>query len=181
MVIVVVLLGALSIFLGTENGSKMVTTFLRIKPPIPQPSLTYSLAKNTPKAATVFAGSVNVAFISFNLTVNDEEDFNVKSIEIKRFGIGSVSDFGKIKLFDGATQIGSAVSLNSGGIAKFEILSYKIPAGTIKVFTIMVDINSKAESGHQNGFNVSAISAYPEHSNKFTVSGNAVGNIISIK
>ncbi|MCG2711367.1 MAG: GPI anchored serine-threonine rich family protein, partial [Candidatus Omnitrophica bacterium] len=164
---------------GTEQGfSDESDNYFSI---VAQPSLIYSLAPDTPLSATVYQGATNVSFLSFQLMVNKVEDFYLKSIEVKRIGIGSVNDFsGPIKLFYGSTQVSSA-SLNSEGTATFAFSPYiVIPKSTSKAFMVKADISSVAERGHQDGFKVSAVSAYSAISTNYSISGDAVGNIMSI-
>jgi hypothetical protein len=122
-------------------------------------ALTVSLASDTPVAQNVPISAQNIPFTKIKIQTNSNPVL-ISAITVKRAGLGSASDFGKIGLFEGDVQIGTYKTLSSST----DSLTFtfgtplNIPAYTTKYYTIKANF-SGTPAGHVNKLGITAISA----------------------
>ncbi len=106
--------------------------------PTPAPTgtgVTVSLASDTPPANSVAMGAADIVFAKVNFVGG--ENTTITAITATRSGLANDTDISEVKLWDGATQLGSTQALNSTTHkAGFTGLSWVVPAGLTKVLTI---------------------------------------------
>ncbi|MEK7159290.1 MAG: hypothetical protein AAB766_02195, partial [Patescibacteria group bacterium] len=119
-------------------------------------NLTVSLNANTPKGQYVSKNAQNVNFAKFDITATGG-DVTVSQIVLSRKGLGYDADVGSIRLYDGATKIGTDQSLNTNTHkVTFKNLSWKV-SGT-KTLTVKADVAS-APGGTNDYFEIAEITA----------------------
>ncbi len=119
-------------------------------------NLTVSLNANTPKGQYVSKNAQNVNFAKFDITATGG-DVTVSQIVLSRKGLGYDADVGSIRLYDGATKIGTDQSLNTNTHkVTFKNLSWKV-SGT-KTLTVKADV-ATAPSGTNDYFEIAEITA----------------------
>ena len=112
--------------------------------------LTVALASNTPVAANVPLGAVQVPFTSFNVTAANDGAVVVRSVTVTRGGLGASANFDGVYLYDGMTRLTTARTVNStSNQATFTGLNYTVPAGQTRTLTVKADM---ATSNVNNNF-----------------------------
>lgn len=105
--------------------------------------LTVALASNTPVAANVPLGAVQVPFTSFNVTAANDGAVLVRSVTVTRGGLGASANFDGVYLYDGMTRLTTARTVNStSNQATFTGLNYTVPAGMTKTLTVKADMDT---------------------------------------
>jgi hypothetical protein len=104
---------------------------------------TIELAVDTPEAAQVALNAQDVIFTKIKF-VGGEEGVTITKIIVTRGGVSQDSDLASLKLYDGATQLGSTQALNTlTHQATFSSLNWEIPAGETKYLTMKASIAAK--------------------------------------
>ncbi len=140
---------------------------------------TVALAADTPASAIVAKGANNVEFTKINFSAGSSA-YTVNSIAVTRGGIANDTDISAVKLYDGATQIGSSQAVNTTTHkATFTGLNWVIPANTTKTLTIKANISSSAGT---NSVTLGIASASDIDSTATALSGTfpITGNAMSI-
>lgn len=115
-------------------------------PPTGQ-SVNVTLSSMTPVASTVpanaTAAAANVAITKVDLTAGSS-DVTITTLKVTRTGLSQDAAISAVKLFDGATQVGTSQSLNSLHQATFSNISIVIPARTTKTITLAATMAASA-------------------------------------
>lgn len=107
--------------------------------------VTVSLAANTPAAGYIAKGAYNAEFSNLTFKNTSSASVRVDKIVIKRDGLGTDTDITAIRLYDGATQIGSDQALNTNThLATFGNLNWDIAAGATKTLSVKADTYASA-------------------------------------
>jgi len=144
-----------------------------------------SLASDSPAASGVAKNAANVVFAKVNV-VGGSDNNTITSITVTRSGLASDADIRDVKLWDGATQLGSTQGLNTTTHkAVFTGLSWVVPAGTTKVLTISASIESAPTVGDAPIFGIGAAAdivgassvsgTFPINGGAMTIAGISVG------
>lgn len=157
-----------------------------------EPALSVTLAQDTPTSQLILANSNNIVLTKINFRASAEESIDIYSLTVQRSG-GKDVDFGKITLWDGTTQLGSASYLveygQNGSSATFNFppeYRWKVPKGTIKILTVKADILAAATPNTAGaisgdavklGIDVAKIKATGESSGKTIIPEPATGTI----
>jgi len=122
--------------------------------PTPAPgSFSVVLASDNPAAANIPYGATGISFLKFTLTGIE----TLNEVVIARTGLGLASDFSAVYLYDGATRLTSARSVDIG-TNKAIFININLAVGTGKTLTVKADIaNSSALITRQDAFNVVSI------------------------
>ncbi|MDD4606716.1 MAG: hypothetical protein PHS07_00030 [Patescibacteria group bacterium] len=109
--------------------------------------LTVSLAADTPAQQTIptngTAAAANVAMTKVAFTAGTN-DVTITGLKVTRSGLSNDAAIDVIKLFDGATQLGTSQSLNSSHQANFSGLSVLVAANTTKTLTLAATMTVSA-------------------------------------
>ena len=154
------------------------------------------LASNSPMTATIPLNGYSVPYTYLTFTAGPEEGVNVTSLVLTRNGLGSTSDFTRVKLYEGLTQLSSAKTLSSQyNSANFNLASspVAVSAGSSKTVRVLADMagaatgvsnqlgvasaNDVVALGAETGGAVTVGGSFPLYGNLMTTSGVNVGNI----
>ena len=147
-----------------------------------------SLAADTPAAASVAQGALNVIFAKINFCAASAAN-TVSKIVLKRGGIAADADLSAVKLYEGSTQIGSTQALNTTyHTATFSSLNWTIPANECKVLTVKASIAATGattgdtvklsiESASDITATVALDGVFPISSNGMTLAGISAGTL----
>ncbi|MBI1888777.1 MAG: hypothetical protein HYS15_02505, partial [Candidatus Spechtbacteria bacterium] len=158
--------------------------------PVPATSgVTVSLASDNPAAGSVALSSSNAVFAKFSF-MGGSANSTITSVVITRNGLAADADITDVKLWDGATQLGSTQALNTTTHkATFTGLSWVVPAGTAKVLSVTASIaaSGTATVGNLPSFGIGAMGdvvgpttvagSFPIYGNKMTIAGVSVGRL----
>lgn len=123
-----------------------------ITPIIGGSGLTVALASDTPASTTYPKNATNVTFTKFNVTAAKDGDMTISSITVKRQGVGALTDISGVMLYDGLTRLTSSRSVASDtNNVEFATLNLKVPAGTTKTLSIVVNGSDSAAANHAFG------------------------------
>lgn len=148
--------------------------------------LTVALSDDTPISTAVSQGVQDFVFTKINFTASTHYDHIVTAISVSRNGLSADSDISNVKLYDGATQLGSTQVLNTTTHkATFAGLSWTIPAGITKVLTIKASIATNSLPGDLVNFGikqasdiiatVTPIGMFPTWGCNMTIAGQNIG------
>lgn len=101
---------------------------------------------NDSQQGIVIAGTSNTTLAKFRITASNESLKITKS----RFTLSTttaVDAVNSLTLWDGPTQVGGPVTVNSSGVADFNGLSFSIPKDTSKTLTVKGNLNTIAGGG----------------------------------
>jgi len=144
-----------------------------------------ALAPTTPAASAVAQGSADVAFSAINFSAGAQA-YTVNTIVITRSGVSVNADVTNLKLYDGATQVGSTQALNSAtNKATFTNLNWTVAANTVKTLTVKGTVGTNAgdsivlgiASASDIAATVALTGTFPIYGNPKTLAGtsSAVG------
>jgi hypothetical protein len=139
--------------------------------PITGTGLGVALASDSPVSGSVAISSQNAVFAKINLTAGSGSAVTVSSIRVKRGGVGADASISSIKLYDGATQVGSTQSLNLT-YATFSQLALAIPAGTTKTLSIKANVSSAAVASSSLSLGINAAADVVLSDTAIAVSGS---------
>ena len=125
-------------FVGSTTRTKLDTFLSGVTPPDGEvgTAATVSLAVDTPTAAQVALNAQDVTFTKIKFTAGADA-YTVTQIVVSRGGVSADADISAIKLYDGATQLGSTQALNTTTHkATFSGLSWQIPSYGVKYLTV---------------------------------------------
>lgn len=106
--------------------------------------LTVSLSANTPVSSYIAKGAYNAEFAKFSFKAVSG-DVVVSQVVLKRDGFGADADLTTVRLFDGATQVGSDQSINTvTHEITFKNLNWTIASGVTKTLTVKADTSINA-------------------------------------
>jgi hypothetical protein len=127
--------GAKSIIkLNTMIGSVPSTPTTPITPVTT--TVNVSLASDSPAATQVALNSQDMTFAKYAVT-GGTTGVTINQVIVSRGGVSADADISSIKLYDGATQLGSTQALNTlTHKVTFSSLSWTVPAGQVKYLTI---------------------------------------------
>jgi hypothetical protein len=145
------------------------------------------LTVDNPVAATVAIGSQNVVFMKTNVCAGSVAN-TISKVIVSRTGIAADADISYIKLYDGATQVGSTQALNTTTHkATFSNLSWTVPVNSCKVLTVKGSISTSATAGDTPKLSINAASditstvalegVFPITSNGMTIAGISAGKV----
>jgi hypothetical protein len=154
-------------------------------------NLVVSSDSGTVAASNVAMGSSGLTMATFKLTTGTNEGVNITSIKVTDTQTGNNANaaLSNVKLFDGQTQVGSAISALSAGAATFQLSpAYHIPANTVKTLTIVADVNAynstASFSGSTHAFGIAAptdvVSTGDGSGANITATGTSSGNAQSV-
>lgn len=119
--------------------------------------LTVALASNTPVAANVPLGAVQVPFTSFNVTAANDGAVVVRSVTVTRGGLGAAANFDGVYLYDGMTRLTTARTVNStSNQATFTGLNYTVPAGQTRTLTVKADMDTTTVNNNYFAINAAS-------------------------
>lgn len=102
----------------------------------------------SPAAGNAALGAVDVVGANLNFSASSTGNALINSITIRRAGLADDNDTTDVKLYDGATKIGSTQGWNTTTHkATFSGLSWLIPAGTTKTLTVKFSVNTSGNGG----------------------------------
>jgi len=151
----------------------------------PSSGLAVSLASDTPVAMAVALGSNNKIFAKLNFAAG--ETVTITKIIIHRSGVSNDDDIDEVKIYEGATQLGSTQALNTiTHKSTFSGLSWAFSAGEVKVLTIKGSIATNASTGDSIKLGIAlnadittsegvTVAGLPIYSNALSVAGSSVG------
>lgn len=149
-------------------------------------TVSVALSANSPSAGSVVVLAENVPYSKATFTAGSDADVKVNSVVIGRQGLGSVSDFSSVTLYDGATKLGSTrTTWDSDDTITYNIPNgWTITKGTSKELTIVGKLAS-GKSGTYNALGINSVSlsagtasGLPVYGNQMT--GVTVSNIGSV-
>lgn len=142
--------------------------------------LMFSLASDTPAAASVPKGAAFVPFTSFNLTAANDGAITVSSITITRTGVGNADDLSDVYLYDGETRLTSSRTISgSTNKATFAGLTINVPAGSTKKITVRATVATSGDLGN-NAFGIASASDVIASASSVSGSFPLNGNIMSL-
>ncbi len=150
--------------------------------PVAGGALQVSLASDTPAGVTVTKNASSVALVKVNLTAGSAAVM-LTGLHFHRVGVGSVSDFSNVYLYDGSgKRLTTGRTINTTtNIVEFNNLNVTVPAGQTWAALVYGDFSSPANTGGQHSFELvqaasvlvsgaSTVSgAFPVRGNVFTV------------
>ncbi|MFA5358317.1 MAG: hypothetical protein WC310_00665 [Patescibacteria group bacterium] len=140
-------------------------------------ALTVSLASGNPGAMTVPTKASGVELLRINLTAGSTASA-LTELTVHRTGVGSVSDFANLYLYDGATRLTSGRSIGSStNDAVFTNLNVAVAANTTKTLMVKGDIATSPTASDVHYFEVSnaaAVVGAASVAGTFPVKGNAI-------
>lgn len=153
-------------------------------------NLTVSLASDTPAGATVPRNSSSVPLVKVNL-VAGSSDVTVTGLRFHRVGVGAVSDFANVYLYDqDGVRLTTGRSINTTtNIVEFNALNMTVAAGGMKSVYVYGDFSVAAGStGGQHAFEVQDAASvvvnsgtvggsFPVRGNVFTVGTTAAARV----
>lgn len=143
--------GAESMLMNTAGGASTGSNT-----PVGGSGLTVALASNTPVAANVPTGAVQVPFTSFNVTAANDGAVVIRSVTVTRGGLGASTNFSGVYLYDGMNRLTTSRTVNStSNQATFTGLNYTVPAGQTRTLTVKADM---AGTVNNNFFAINAAS-----------------------
>lgn len=108
-------------------------------------TVTVSLAADTPAASYIAKGAYNAEFTKLTFKNTSTGSVRVDKIVVKRDGLGVDADITAVRLYDGATQLGSDQALNTNThLATFNNINWDIAAGATKTLIVKADTYSSA-------------------------------------
>ena len=135
-------------------------------------ALAISLSDSTPAAGYVAKKAQNALFAKFNFKATGGK-VTVSKIVLKRKGLGYDADFDAVRLYDGATQLGTDQSINTTTHeVTFSGLNWEIPSGQTKVLSVKANI-ATSPSGTNDYFELTEVTADGDVSG-LPVAGNAM-------
>ncbi len=150
--------------------------------------LNIGISGNTPAEANVAELSADIPMAMVSFTAGASDNALITGISIRKTGLSADTDVSDLKLYDGATKLGSTQGVNSTSHkATFTGLSWLVPAGTTKTLTIKGTIPSAASVGDiivvgvQSAADItlsgggSVTGTFPAYGNEFTVGSTSVG------
>jgi len=157
--------------------------------PIPSGTASVSLAAGTPAATLVALNAQDAIFTKINFN-GGTTGYTITQINVFRGGVAADADLASVKLYDGATQLGSTQALNSTTHkASFSGLTWQVPAGTVKTLTIKGSIAASGTATVGDGATLGIASAsdivtsatiagtFPINGNTKTIAGISVGEL----
>jgi hypothetical protein len=143
--------------------------------------LEVSLNDDTPASTTIpqYASSVNL--LSFDVTAADD-DVVISQIIVTRGGVGQVTDWDALYLYDSSTRLTSGRTINSDTNTATFPITLTVEAGTTTTLTLVGDLINTTTAGASNQHYFYVASAADVTSNAVAVSGDfpTVGNIFTI-
>jgi len=104
-----------------------------------------SLAADTPAAGWIAKGAYNADFTKLTVKNTSAAKVRIDKIVVKRDGLGADADITAVRLYDGATQVGSDQALNTNThLATFNNINWDIDAGVTKTLTVKADTYASA-------------------------------------
>jgi len=157
-------------------------------------TLTVSVDENTPPAGQLVLGEAGVSLAKFKFEAAGEpikiKDMVISDDMSESPVAGATGTFRNIKLYDGATLLGTLPGLNEDGMATFQSVNLVISKNAAKTLTIKSDLMSYAEGGQPNARHRlflpdNSVSAQGKYSHKAIVGGNLImnnvrGNLLSV-
>jgi len=150
--------------------------------------LNIGIAGDTPADDNIAKLSADVPMARVSFTAGASDNALISSIAVRKTGLSDDTDIADLKLYDGATKLGSTQGVNSTTHkATFTGLSWLIPAGTTKTLTIKASVSSTAlvgdilAVGTQSAADVTlsgcgtVAGTFPTYGNEFTVASISVG------
>ena len=148
-----------------------------------------SLAVDTPVAAQTARNAQDVVFTKVKFSAGATA-YTVSTVVVKRGGVAADTDISAIKLYDGATQLGSTQALNTTTHkASFSGINWTIPAYSVKYLTIKGSIGAVGTATVGNSIKLGIYAAtditasvtpsgtFPIWSNSMTIAGISVGSL----
>ncbi len=149
--------------------------------------ITISLAADTPGTSQVAKNAQDVIFTKVKFT-GGTSGVTVSKVIVARGGVSADADVASIKLYDGATRLGSTQALNTlTHKATFSSLSWEIPAGETKYLTIKGSIATSPTVGDSVRLGIALATdvtadqvltgVYPIWGKSKTIAGISVGGL----
>ncbi len=139
-------------------------------------AITVSLAASTPDSAVVPATATQIPYLSF--TVKASEDTELDSIEFKRTGLGSSSNFDKVWLTVDGAPVSNDQSVNSDNTVLIALNGYEVKAGESVTLTLVGNLDS-ADTSNQDRFEIVSASMIDAGSADVNGSFPVRGNLMS--
>lgn len=137
---------------------------------------TVELAPDTPAAAPVPKGAVNVEFARV-LFHGGEEGYTVTAIHVLRGGVSKNTDLETVRLYSEGKQLGIDADISEEtNKASFTELNWYIPPKEVKTLVIKADVASGAGTGNSIKLGIASaadIEATLEVTGEFPIMGNA--------
>jgi len=175
--------------LNTMIGSVPVTPTSPTTPTTPAIPLSIALASDTPGISQTALNSQDVVFTKIQIG-GGSTDIIISKIIVSRGGVSADADISSVKIYDGATQLGSTQAINTlTHKATFSSLNWVIPVGTTKVLTIKGSIapSGTATVGDSIKLGINSVAditstisfsgIFPLLGNAKTIAGISVGNL----
>ncbi len=176
--------------LDKDKSDIFTRFFVGTSVPVGGGDLNVATASTTPPASNAAKGAVDVTMAQITFGAGSTNNALISSIAIARSGLSADADISDIKLYDGATKIGSTQGINTTSHkATFTGLSWLIPAGTSKTLTIKGTVASSGGTGVGAIIQMGVASAaditlsgggvvagtFPAYGNGVTIAGVSVG------
>lgn len=145
-------------------------------------SVMVSLASDTPAGMTVPANASGQKLVKVNFTAGSAP-VTITGLTFHRVGIGAVSDFANVYLYDGnSVRLSSGRSINTQtNLVQFNNLNITVAAGTTWSAYVVGDFSAPSNTGGQHSFeipdagsvivsgNATVTGSFPVRGNVFTV------------
>ncbi|MBI2645159.1 hypothetical protein HYW94_03250 [Candidatus Uhrbacteria bacterium] len=102
---------------------------------------------NTSTAQVAHSNLVDIPVLAARMTTNNAEDIRIANLQVSVSN--GMTNWKDIKLFDGATQVGSTTQLVNG-VALFGGLTYVVPKDSTKTLTVKASTNSSGTLNSQS-------------------------------
>jgi hypothetical protein len=149
--------------------------------PVTSGNLTVALASDTPAGATVPKNSSSVPLVKVNLTAGSS-DVTVTGLRFHRVGVGAVSDFANVYLYDqDGTRLTTGRSINSStNLVEFNALNLTVPAGGMKSVYVYGDFSNPSSTGGQHAFELQDAASVVVNSGTVAGSFPVRGNVFTV-
>jgi hypothetical protein len=146
---------------------------------------TVGLSASNPAAQTLAKGAQDVIFEKINVCAAAQAN-TVSKIILTRSGLAADSDISNVKIYNGATQVGSTQAMNSTThTATFASLNLTVAANSCVVLTVKASLAVDATTGNTPKIGINSASditsvialdgVFPVNSNYMTIAGISVG------
>ena len=140
--------------------------------PVPSGTLVAALSADTPAAGYVSKGVQNAVFAKFNLTT--EGVTTVSKVVLQRKGLGYDADLSTVRLYDGATQLGTDQSFNTTTHkVTFSNLNWALAAGQATTLTVKANI-ATSPSGTNDYLELVEVESDAASVSGLPIAGNAM-------
>ncbi len=145
----------------------------------PSANLNVSLAADNPSAVTVPKKATNITALKFDVSGSG----TITGLTFERAGVGAATDFEAVYLYEGATRLTSAKTINSTS-QEVTFTNLNLAVSGTKSYSLVVDMDDDSPvAGNVSYFKLksietsSSVAGLPVQGNTITVGGSAAGSL----